>query len=149
MSSSFTNSFLLSAEKKVFNFIYSLMTIHYQIIFISLWICWQQFCGVKPFVKYSSSLTNVHMVKILSSNSLFAHCDFVESNLVDCNLLFIGHTSYNTIMKELSVAREPLSFFIIVICDLWPTYTFLLPFSDCSFGNGHIDHLTDLLNDFT
>ena len=44
---------------------------------------------------------------------------------------------------------EPLNFFKIVIYDLWPTYRFLLSFSDCSFGNVRIDHLTDLLDDFT
>ena len=27
------------------------------------------------------------------------------------------------------------------------TYSFLITFSDCSFGNGRIDHLTELLND--
>ena len=48
-----------------------------------------------------------------------------------------------------SVASEQLNFFIIVICELWPLYSFLLQFSDCSFGNGLIDHLMDLLNDFT
>ena len=49
----------------------------------------------------------------------------------------------------ISVASEPLNFFIhvTVIYDLWPTYNFLLPFSDCSVGNGRIGHLTDLLND--
>ena len=34
---------------------------------------------------------------------------------------------------ETSVASEPLNFFMIVICELLPTYSFLLPFSDCSF----------------
>ena len=47
------------------------------------------------------------------------------------------------------VASEPLNFYIVVICELLPTYSFLLPFADCSFGNGRIDHLTDLPNDFT
>ena len=51
-------------------------------------------------------------------------------------------------MKELS-GNEPLIFFLIIICELKPAYKFLLPFSDCSFGNGHIDYLKDLLNDFT
>ena len=48
-----------------------------------------------------------------------------------------------------SVATEPLIFFIHVtlIYDLWPTYNFLLPFSDRSFENGRIGHLTDLLYD--
>ena len=46
-----------------------------------------------------------------------------------------------------SEASEPLIFFIVVIYELSPTYSFLLPFPDCSFGNGHIDHITDLLND--
>ena len=49
----------------------------------------------------------------------------------------------------MSETSEPLNFFIILICDLWPTDRFLLPFSDCSFENGSIDHLTYLLNDFT
>ena len=48
-----------------------------------------------------------------------------------------------------SAASEPLNFFIIVMCELRPTYSFLLLFSDCSFENGRIGHLTDLLNDFT
>ena len=46
------------------------------------------------------------------------------------------------------VAREPLNFFIILTCKLWPTYSFLVPSSDCSFEYGRIDHLTVLLNDF-
>ena len=46
-----------------------------------------------------------------------------------------------------SIVSELLYFFKIVICEVRPTYSFLLPFSDCSFGNGGIDHLTDLLND--
>ena len=46
-----------------------------------------------------------------------------------------------------SLASEQFNFFILVIHDLLPTYSFLLPFSDCSFGNVLIDHLTDLLND--
>ena len=46
-----------------------------------------------------------------------------------------------------SVASEPLNSFIIVIYDIRPTYSFLLSLSDCSFGNGRIDHFTDLLND--
>ena len=45
-----------------------------------------------------------------------------------------------------SIASEQLNFFIIVIYDLGPTYGFFLPFSDCSFGNGRIDHLMNLLN---
>ena len=46
-----------------------------------------------------------------------------------------------------SVASEPLNILIIVICELLPASIFLLSFSDCSFENGRIDHLTDLLND--
>ena len=46
-----------------------------------------------------------------------------------------------------SVASEPLNFLIIQICELLPSLSFLLPFSDCSFRNGHIDHSTDLLYD--
>ena len=51
----------------------------------------------------------------------------------------------------MSLANEPHNFFVIVIpvYDLWPTYSFLLPFSDCSFENGRIDHLWDLLDAFT
>ena len=45
----------------------------------------------------------------------------------------------------MSVASELLNFFVVVLYDLWPNYSFLLPFSDCSFGNGRIDHLTDYL----
>ena len=45
------------------------------------------------------------------------------------------------------MASEPLNFFIIVIYDLRPIFSFLLPFSDYSFGNGRIGHLTDLLNE--
>ena len=44
--------------------------------------------------------------------------------------LCIGYRSYITIIKELngtSAASEPLNFFIIVIYNLWPTYSFLLP----------------------
>ena len=48
-----------------------------------------------------------------------------------------------------SVASELLNFFVIVICELCPTYSFPLPFSGCSFGNGRIDHLPDFLYDFT
>ena len=64
----------------------------------------------------------------------------------------IGYRSNITSIKEISgnkLASEPLNFFIIVIYDLLPTYNFLLPFSDYSFGNGRIGHLhvTDLLND--
>ena len=46
-----------------------------------------------------------------------------------------------------SAASEPLNSFIIVIYDLWPTYSFLLFFHDCTFRNGRIDHFMDLLND--
>ena len=49
----------------------------------------------------------------------------------------------------MNVASEPQHFFIIEICELWAIYSFLLPFSDCSFGNGRIDHSKDLLKDFT
>ena len=45
-----------------------------------------------------------------------------------------------------STVSEPLDFFIIVIYDLWPTYSFLLLFHDCAFESGHIDHFTDLFN---
>ena len=47
-----------------------------------------------------------------------------------------------------SGASETLNSFIIVHVkyDIWPTYSFL-PFPDCSYGNGRIDHFTDLLND--
>ena len=48
---------------------------------------------------------------------------------------------------ETSPASELFNFFIIVIYDLCPTYIFLLPFSGCSFVNGFMYHLTDLLND--
>ena len=47
----------------------------------------------------------------------------------------------------MSAASEPRNSFIIVIYDLWPTYSFLLLFYDCAFGNGRIDHFTDLVND--
>ena len=47
----------------------------------------------------------------------------------------------------ISAASEPLNFFKIVIYDLWPTYSFLLLFHDCAFGNVRMDHFTDLLND--
>ena len=47
----------------------------------------------------------------------------------------------------MSAAIESLNFFIIVIYDLWPTYSFLHLFHDCPFGNGGADHFTDLLND--
>ena len=46
-----------------------------------------------------------------------------------------------------STASEPLDFFIIVIYDLCLTYSFILLFHDCTFGNGRFDHFTDLLND--
>ena len=47
-----------------------------------------------------------------------------------------------------SAASEPINFFIIVIYDLRPTYSFFSSFlHDCAFGNGRIDHFTDLLND--
>ena len=45
-----------------------------------------------------------------------------------------------------NAASEPLYFIIIVIYDLWPTFSFLLPFPDCVIGNGRIDHLKNLLN---
>ena len=45
-----------------------------------------------------------------------------------------------------SAASEPLNSFKIVIYDLRPTYSFLLFFHDCAFGNGRLDHFTDLLN---
>ena len=45
-----------------------------------------------------------------------------------------------------SAANESLNFFLIVIHDLWPTYSFLFPFPYYSFGNGQL-HYTDLLND--
>ena len=48
---------------------------------------------------------------------------------------------------ETSAASEPPNFFIIVIYDLWPTYSVLLFLHDCSFGDGRFDHFTDLLND--
>ena len=45
----------------------------------------------------------------------------------------------------MSVASAPLNFFIIVVCDLWPTYNYPPP--PLSFGNGRIEHLTVLFND--
>ena len=44
-------------------------------------------------------------------------------------------------------ASEPLNYFIIVIYEPWSTYSYLLLFHDCAFGNGRIGHFTDLLND--
>ena len=46
-----------------------------------------------------------------------------------------------------SAASEPLNFFIIVIYDLGPTYSFLFLFHDCTIGNGRIGHFTDFYND--
>ena len=46
-----------------------------------------------------------------------------------------------------SAASEPLNFFIILIYDLRPTFSFLLLFHECAFGNGRIDHFKDLLHD--
>ena len=45
-----------------------------------------------------------------------------------------------------SAASEPRNFFMIVVYDLWPTYSFLLLLHN-AFGNGRIDHIADLLND--
>ena len=66
------------------------------------------------------------------------------------SVISIGYRLYITIINELSGNERSdwtIYFLFIVICALWPTYTFLLLSSDCSFGNGRIDHLTDLLND--
>ena len=46
-----------------------------------------------------------------------------------------------------SAVSESLNFFIVVIYDAWPTYSLILFYHDYAFGNGHIDHFTDLLND--
>ena len=52
-----------------------------------------------------------------------------------------------SIRSRYDLARSySLNFLIIVICELCPTYSFLLPFSVCSFGNGRTGHLTDLLD---
>ena len=50
-------------------------------------------------------------------------------------------------MIHKSTALERLTFLIMVIYDLWPTYSFLLPSSGGFFGNGLHDYFTGLLND--
>ena len=45
---------------------------------------------------------------------------------------------------EMSVASEPLNFFIILI---YMIQDLLMVFSFLPFGNGRIDHFTDLLHD--
>ena len=65
-------------------------------------------------------------------------------------LIRTSYRSYIIIIKKLCgmiAESEPLNSFIIVIYNLWPTYSFLLLFHDCAFGNGRIDHFMDLLND--
>ena len=41
-----------------------------------------------------------------------------------------------------------VNFFIIVIYDIWPTYSLLLLFHDFAFGKSRIDHFANLLMDF-
>ena len=56
--------------------------------------------------------------------------------------------SHSTPIKWVRAQQvKPRNFFIIVIYHLWPTYSLILLFHDYAFGNGRIDHFTDLLND--
>ena len=46
-----------------------------------------------------------------------------------------------------SAAIQAINIFIIVIYDLWPSIVFSSLSLLCPFGNGRIEHFTDLLHD--